>query len=343
VAEKRILLSIDGGGLRGILPVCMLARLEEQTGKRALDVFSFAAGTSTGAVIAGGIAAGIPAMQMLNLYLHRAGDVFPRHRLDPAWKWARRFTKGHFYSSNPLRRVLGEEAGAAMDWNLNDSPIDIMITGKRVDDGMPWYFVKDNPKNRGRTGKLSLVDCVTASCVVPTFHEPWTVPEPDPPAGHRPVGRLVDGGVGVAGNPVYQACVEAFSYSEGYSPSDTVIVSLGTGHHTSLANPTWILKWLTWTLGELLDSAGEQQTALVERHFAQTPFYRLQPVLPRSIGGDSVESVPELYEIGQRFAAQIDWEPILAGEDSPFRISESNTLARQYSKPVQPGSPAPVS
>ena len=334
MAEKKVLLSIDGGGLRGILPVCMLAALEEQTNRPAAKTFSFVAGTSTGSVIAGGIAAGIPASEMLSLYLNRASDVFPKHRLDPAWKWARRLVQGHFYSSKPLRRVLEEEAGVSARWRIDDSPLDILITAKRVDDGKPWYFVKDRPQNSQRTGKLPLVDCVTASCVVPSIHEPWTVPEPNPPANDRPVGRLVDGGVGVAGNPSYQACVEAFWYTGEYVPEDTIVVSLGTGHHESLANPTWLLKWLTWTLGELLDSAGEQQTALVKRHFPQTPFYRLQPILPRPIGGDSVASVSELHDIGRRFAAQIDWAPILAGEDSPFRISESNTQASEYAKEV---------
>jgi patatin-like phospholipase/acyl hydrolase len=332
--EKKLLLSIDGGGIRGILPVCMLVRLEEQTGKRVRDIFSFVAGTSTGSVITGGIAAGIPAADMLNLYLKRGNDVFPRHLLDPAWKWGRRFIRGHFFPSIPLRRVLEEEAGVSAGWKINDAPIDIMITAKRIDDGMPWYFVKDNPRNSNRTGSLPLVDCVTASCVVPTYHEPWMVPEPNPPAGHRPVGRLVDGGVGVAGNPVYQACVEAFDYSVGYTPDETIVVSLGTGHFTTLANPNSILDWLGWTLGELLDSAGEQQTALVQRHFGELPFFRLQPALLRSIGGDSVKSVPELHEIGLRFAARIDWEPILAGEASPFRIGEANTLARQYAVAV---------
>ena len=182
-----------------------------------------------------------------------------------------------------------------------------MITAKRVDDGMPWYFVKDKPENRGRTGKLPIVDCVTASCVVPTYHDPWTVPEENPPPGHRPVGRLVDGGVGVAGNPVYQACVEAFHYTNEYTPAETIVISLGTGHHVSNdKNPNSILDWLGWTLGELMDSAGEQQTQLVQRHYPQTRHYRLQPALPRPIGGDSVKGVKELFEIGQRFAAGID-------------------------------------
>jgi patatin-like phospholipase/acyl hydrolase len=332
MADKKLLLSIDGGGLRGILPVCMLVELERQTQKRARDVFSFAAGTSTGSVIASGIAAGIPAEAMLNLYLRRARDVFYWHPLDPFWRWARRLLfKGHFFSSQPLRRVLAEEAGEAESWDINSSPIDILVTAKRVNDGMPWYFVKDKPSNSGRTGKLRLVDCVTASCVVPTYHDPWTVPEEDPPAGHRPVGRLVDGGVGVAGNPVYQACVEAFCFTDEYVPAETIVVSLGTGHHVRLdQNPDSILDWLGWTIGELLDSAGEQQTELVQRHFPEARHYRLQPPLPRPIGGDSVKDVNVLFEIGQRFAATIDWPRILSGDDERFLITDERTLPREY-------------
>ncbi len=335
MAETKVLLSIDGGGLRGILPVCMLVELEKQTGKKAKEVVSFVAGTSTGSVIASGIAAGLPAVEMQRLYLERARDVFYWHPLDPVWRWARRLLKGHFFSSRPLHRVLSEEAGVAKDWKINDSPIDLMITAKRVDDGMPWYFVKDKPENRGRTGKLPIVDCVTASCVVPTYHDPWTVPEENPPPGHRPVGRLVDGGVGVAGNPVYQACVEAFHYTNEYTPAETIVISLGTGHHVSNdKNPNSILDWLGWTLGELMDSAGEQQTQLVQRHYPQTRHYRLQPALPRPIGGDSVKGVKELFEIGQRFAAGIDWAPILAGAESPFLVGKRKTLARDYSVDV---------
>ncbi len=67
---RRYLLSIDGGGLRGILPASALVQLERQTGRPARETFSFAAGTSTGAIIAAGIAAGIPAERILDLYLN---------------------------------------------------------------------------------------------------------------------------------------------------------------------------------------------------------------------------------------------------------------------------------
>ena len=115
----------------------------------------------------------------MNLYLTRSREIFARQ----PWPLylLQRFLLGYMYSSSRLRRILAEEAHEASGWRVQDSPIDIMVTAKRVDDGMPWYFVKDQPGNRGRTGKLPLMDCVTASAVAPTFFHPWTVPERDPP------------------------------------------------------------------------------------------------------------------------------------------------------------------
>ena len=63
----RRILSIDGGGVRGIIPAVLLASLEQRTGRRARESFDFVAGTSTGAVLAAGIAAGVPAERMVRL------------------------------------------------------------------------------------------------------------------------------------------------------------------------------------------------------------------------------------------------------------------------------------
>src|SRR5690242_9639006 len=52
---KRRILAIDGGGVRGIIPAVLLARLEAVTGRPARETFDFVAGTSTGAVIAGAL------------------------------------------------------------------------------------------------------------------------------------------------------------------------------------------------------------------------------------------------------------------------------------------------
>ena len=86
--------------------------------------------------------------------------------------------------------------------------------------------MKDNPRNAQTTGTLRLVDCAVASAAAPTYFAPWTIQ-----IGDRAV-VLVDGGVGVTGNPVYQACVEAFYYDD-FTPDDTRVVSLGTGYFPS--------------------------------------------------------------------------------------------------------------
>ena len=59
--SRRYLLSIDSGGIRGIIPTVALVKLENTTGRLTRDIFSFVAGTSTGAIMTSAIAAGIPA------------------------------------------------------------------------------------------------------------------------------------------------------------------------------------------------------------------------------------------------------------------------------------------
>ena len=326
----KFLLSIDGGGLRGILPVTALVKLEQTTGRRARDTFSFVAGTSTGAIIAAAIAAGIPAEQILDLYLRRSRDIFSQ---DPA-RLLRRILSGSMYSTRKLHDLIVDALGPAGEWALNEAPIDLLITAKRLSDGKPWYFVRDNPHNSRRTGHLQLADCVTASAAEPTYFQPWTIPEDLAQfgPGEQPIGELVGGGVGVAGNPVYQACVEAFYYSDAYRREETTCVSLGTGRFLDRTRPTWIWTWLAWVLGELLRSPGEQQTEIVQRHFPQMRFYRLDAALGDDIPLDDIGRIDELRHIGERFAEQINWTAILAGTDTRFLINQRNTLPAQYTQ-----------
>jgi uncharacterized protein len=323
---RRYILTIDGGGMRGIIPACALVALERQTGMLARETFSFVGGTSTGAVIASGIAAGVPAERILDLYLKRGVEIFPRR----PWNILKRIALGRMYSTETLRTVIAEELGDSRGWTLNDAPIDLLITAKRIRDGEPWYFVRDRGENAGRTGSLRLLDCVIASTAAPTHFAPWTMPETTIPPGEEPIGTLVDGGVGVAGNPVYQSCVEAFHYTDAYIPSETTVVSLGTGNYADWEKPRWIWPWVRWLLSELLRSPGEQQTELVQRHFDEATFYRIDAELKRDIPLDDPRAAPELLEYGLRLADRIDWSAILAGEETPFTINAGKTRGAQY-------------
>jgi uncharacterized protein len=324
----RRILTIDGGGVRGIIPAVLLTALEERTGRPTRETFDFVAGTSTGAVLAAGIVAGIPAARMQRLYVERAPDIFARV---PIVSVLRRVVRGEMYDTRALHDVVLEELGAARDWRLNDAPIDLLITAKRLTDGMPWYFVRDSAANSCRAGGFRLADAVTASAAAPTYFGPWTVPE---------IGELIDGGTGVAGNPAYQACVEAFHYTDAYDPSSTLIVSLGTGRHLRRERPTWLWPWLGWLLSELLRSPAEQQTELVHRHYRETPFYRLDLELEREVGLDAIDRLDELREAGEALAGQVDWPEILSGRDDRFRVTDARTLPREYCR-IGPGPSGP--
>jgi patatin-like phospholipase/acyl hydrolase len=311
---RHYLLSIDSGGIRGILPAVALVKLEKTTGRLTRDIFSFVAGTSTGAIIATAIAAGIPATRILDLYVNRTKELFTAS----PWKYIKAIFASSMHSTQKMHDIILEEIGPAKDWTLNDSPIDILLTAKRISDGMPWYFVRDNPRNSGCTGKLDLIDCTTASAAAPIYFEPWEIAEPLPRPDCEHVGLLVDGGVGVTGNPVYQACIEAFYYTPGYKPEETITVSLGTGKFKHRKEPRWIVPWLEWVLDEMLESPGEQQTEITQRHFPQMTFYRFDVELMENIGMDETRWIGRLLEYGEQFAEQIDWQAILAGTETRF-------------------------
>ena len=313
----RRILSIDGGGIRGIIPLCALIQLEAQTGKPVREHFDFLAGTSTGAIIAGALAQGLSAERCLQLYQEAGPAVFRRDWL----LWISSLFS-YKYRTAPMRDLLQRYLG---DVVLNELPVDVMLTATRVQDGKNWFFVRDCLANAQTTGQLKLNDCITASAAAPTFFEPWDVPG---------IGPCVDGGVGIAGNPVYQACVEAFYYTtEAYVPAETIVVSLGTGVYPALHHPANLIDWVQFLIGELLDAPSEQQTAVVLRHFTDTHTYRWNPQLPQEIGLDAIERIPDLIKIGQKAAqADLDWAKILAGADTANRVLPK-TMAVERNQP----------
>lgn len=320
----RRILAIDGGGIRGLIPAALLASLERATGSPARDHFDLLAGTSTGAILAAAVAADFSGERLVDLYRTRGPQLF---RKVPVVTLVRRILAGHMYDVACLRSIIAEELGERASWRVNDVPVDVMLTAKGLDDGHQWYFVKDRPgREPGRTGGLSLVDCLTASAAAPTYFAPWPV---------EPLGLLVDGGVGVAGNPTYQACVEAFEYTDDYRPEDTIVVSLGTGRFLDRRRPTWLWSWVEWVLSELLRSPGEQQTELVRRHYPGARLYRIDVRLQRDVPLDATgRDIDALLAIGDALAATVDWPAILDGTDETYLVRPGETRPEAYCRVV---------
>lgn len=77
---KRRILCLDGGGIKGLFAATILSKIEELTGNPIFRYFDMISGTSTGAIIAAGIALGIPASQICELYVKHAPQIFPQDK-----------------------------------------------------------------------------------------------------------------------------------------------------------------------------------------------------------------------------------------------------------------------
>jgi patatin-like phospholipase/acyl hydrolase len=312
------ILSVDGGGIRGIIPLSCLVELEKKEGLPSSEIFDMVAGTSTGAIIAAGISLGISARGLLALYRDLAEKAF---QTLPWWKILLN-GGNHRYSNQFVSETL-DLLGAGQP--LNHLPIDILITGKNTQTSRTDFFVRDDPGNASRWGSMLLKDAVLASIAAPTYLPPHS-------AVVEGVGHTwVDGGVGVAGNPAYFAVVEALDYTDGrYQPGEVRLLSFGTGRrpHSINAPEANIVQWGGWVLAELLEDAGDWQTFVTRKeygHSEKVEFRRYQLDLApdvmevlgvevpdgvdvSSINMDSIWAIDLLEQIGRAFAHRIDFD-----------------------------------
>ena len=300
---KRIL-SIKGGGIRGIIPCCHLVELERQTGKSARDVIDFVGGTSTGALLTACIVAGVPASSALEVYTQKGARVFsPTNEIE---RNAKMVATGHKFDNNVLHQVVLASLGnTAM--TMNDSPIGVMITvGDQM--GMPWYFVKDEPTNAQTTGKAPLVDVAVASACATTYHAPWLIPG---------FGYFADGGTVSLADPVYQTMVEALNRPNdcygSIDPADALVVSLGTGYYAPAsmpAPPSGFIAEISWVTSSLVSSS---KTIAVQAANRQWPglVSAFDSALWADIDEADVSAIPQLLALGQADAAKVDWKKTL--------------------------------
>jgi uncharacterized protein len=296
------LLSIRGGGIRGIIPACCLVELESQLGGVTRDHIDYCAGTSTGSLLTACIAAGIPAKEILSIYTDQSKEIFTPTGIIAQ---AKRLAVGYMYNPASLNKVLRATLGAAADWTINDSPIGILIVATAMN-GHNWYFVKDGPKNAKSTGRVKLSDAATASACAPTFFDHWQI---------ELSGQLTyffDGGSGGTANPVYQACVEAFDY-DALDPAATKVISLGTGYYPQSAKPpSGLFGAIGWVASTLVDSSEDWADDATQRQWPGL-LQNFNPELPSDISEDDIGAIPQLVEIGQKIAAAMDWKILLAG------------------------------
>ncbi len=217
-------LSIDGGGIRGLIPALVLAEIERRTGRRTAELFDLVAGTSTGGILACGLTRrgedGRPAFsaeELSELYLQQGPKIFHRSLL-------KRVTSlegiaDERYDDAGLNAALEQYFGAA---RLRDSLADVFVTAYEIHDRFAFFFRSSRARN-DPSHDFALTEVARATSAAPTYFEPIEVTDA---AGARTY-PLIDGGV-FAVNPAMCAYAEAVAGGRQVE----VLASLGTGSHT---------------------------------------------------------------------------------------------------------------
>ena len=226
------LLALDGGGIRGILSLEILAKLEDDlrrvTNRPDLvlaDAFDYIGGTSTGAIIATGLALGFDTQRLRTLYLERGAEMFDRARLLDRVR--------HLYDDEPLAAILREELGADTTLGSDDLRTLLLVVLRNATTDSPWPL-SNNPA--AMFNARALPDCnldlplwqlVRASTAAPIYFPPETVRL----GGNEFV--FVDGGITPFNNPALQlfvmATAPAYRLRWPTGAEDLLLVSVGTG------------------------------------------------------------------------------------------------------------------
>jgi patatin-like phospholipase/acyl hydrolase len=193
------ILSVDGGGICGILPASVLAELERRflDNRPIGDYFDMVAGTSTGGIIALGLAKGLSAAAIQDLYLERGKNIFPpTSRFGRIYRFLIRGRR-YVYERKPLHDELLRLFGST---TLGDSKVRLCIPAFEGRHGEPWiYKTPHHPDYKmDRIEKMVTVGLSTSAA--PTFFEAL------PNDGYL----MVDGGLW-ANNPIMNAVVDVLS------------------------------------------------------------------------------------------------------------------------------------
>ena len=269
VRSKR-LLSIDGGGLCGLIPAEALILIEKQldeiTGSQLplCDRFDLIGGTSTGAILAAGLSLGLKAEQLRDFYLNFGKGIFSKVFF-PIRFW-------HSYPSEPLEGHLKEVFGENTTLGSSKLRTQILIVSKNATLGTTWFFTNNRQGKYFNTNAgIPLWQIVRASSAAPTFFPPQEIKVPND-LGQVHNYEFIDGGVSSYNNPSLQLFLEATDpqYNFGW-PTGTdkiVLLSLGTGFNSitideGKASRFNLLDWARYSVKGLLGDANLQQNVLM--------------------------------------------------------------------------------
>jgi uncharacterized protein len=259
--SKRKMLSLDGGGIRGVLTLEILLEMEKQLKVelkkddrfRLSDYFDYIGGTSTGAIIAAGLSIGLSVQQLLSFYEEKGEAMFDKAFILNRLKY--------FYEDGPLKNELQKTFGTG-DIDIKSGAFKtllLVVTMNRTTDS-PWPisnnpFAKyNNPTRPDCNLRIPLYQLVRASTAAPAYFKPetlnWDINDP------KKTFVFVDGGVTPYNNPAFlmyrMATQKPYGLNWETGEQKLQIVSVGTGSATTPGVYDNILETLKELPGNLM-------------------------------------------------------------------------------------------
>ncbi len=251
-------LSIDGGGIRGIIPAVVLSALEDRMQQPIASCFDLVAGTSTGGILAVGLTIrgedGNPkfsAMQLADLYRDRGKDIFHTS----FWQRVRAVGNltGPRYPADGIEKVLQDFFGEA---RLKDALTDLLVTSSEIQQLLSPFFFRSARAKADPIYDFPVRQVARATSAAPTYFPPAKLEAQ--PGDKYPFYGLVDGGV-FANNPAMCAYAEARTIDPA---RDILLVSVGTGQATERlsydqAKGWGVARWARPVLDVVFDGVAE--------------------------------------------------------------------------------------
>ncbi|CAH1235266.1 cGAMP-activated phospholipase [Vibrio harveyi] len=233
------ILSLNGGGARGLFTISLLAEIERIVeekqginGFKVGDYFDLITGTSIGGILALGLAYGKSAKELEEVFRKQAGHIFPEQKYPRFFSGLRRkyrLARRPLYDSKPLATTIASMVGE--DSTFNDLKCRVLIPTVNLSTGKPQFFKTPHNPEFNRDGRLKLIDAALATSAAPTYFAPHYCEDLD--------AYFADGGL-VANNPSFIGLHEVFRDMTTDFPetkvSDVRILNVGTlGEEYSLS------------------------------------------------------------------------------------------------------------
>ena len=300
------ILSLDGGGIRGLFSAAVLASFERDLNVNVVDHFDLITGTSTGGIIALALGMGVTPLEVVEFYVEHGPSIFP----DGMFRGARRLFKNK-YDQEPLKRALREVIG---EKTLGESTKRLVIPAYNLGQDQVRLFKTPHHPRLVRDWKIPAWQVALATSAAPTYF---------PACSDIDRSRMIDGGVW-ANNPTVVAIAEAKSMLN--VPLESIrVFSLGTCddlcHPPDELDKGGLLKWKYDAVRVALRGQSQGATNTAIHLLGQERVHRLDPPVPKGLY--ELDKVTANKLIAQAAHDSLHFSPT-------FKDQFCNHLAREF-------------